>query len=195
MQSTSAELSRTHERFDSVQLTVDTVKINPPRWTSLGQFAGNLSGFVIFAAMAVKAWPEGFVGHFAAHVFGLLAIVALLCAVQSVVWMVRKIPTFDFRADSVVVHLTGWHAIHIPDHEIENVVLTSADQLPVIVALELVSPHQFRRQLPFLDRCYFDYSKKFVGCGLSYNVSLSAKDMAQFIELLEGRFGDRVVHG
>jgi hypothetical protein len=190
----SVELSRPYERLDSVQHSDDVVRIYPQKWIILGQFGGNTLGALTFSALAAAAWSGGLLGHIAAHVLGLLAIVALLCAVQSVVWAVRRIPTFDFRNDSVIVHLTGWHAIRIPDHEIENVVLTSTAQLPVIVALELASPQQFRGELSVLDRCYFDYSKKFVGCGLSYNLSLSSEEMAQFIEFLQGRFGDRLVH-
>ena len=166
--------------------------IHPQPWGSLGVFGGTFFGAIGFGAMAVTGWNNGGIGHVAAHLFGVLALVSLLCAVQSLVWAVRKIATLDLRPDSLIVYLTGWHAVQIQDHEVARIVLTPTAQLPIIVGIELVNPLAVRRSLSFLDRCYFDYSKKFVGCGLSYNVSLSSEDFAQFYHLLRTRFGDRV---
>ena len=166
--------------------------IYPKPWSNLGQFAGTIGAACGFVLLARFGWSKGIAGHIAAHIFGVFALVSLLCAVQSLVWAMRKIATLDLRSDSVILHLTGGHAIEIPDHEIAQVVLAGVAHRPMIVAFEVTSPNVFRGRLPFLDRCYFDYSKKFVGSGLSYHVSLSPEDLAQFINMLRTRFGERV---
>jgi hypothetical protein len=166
--------------------------IHPNRWSNLGQLAGTIAATLGFTLLAVFGSSNGPVGHIAAHIFGVLAMVSLLCVVQSLVWAVRKLPTFDFGFGSVTVYLMGWHPIPIQDHEIAQVVIRSTAQM--IIALQLVSPQRLRKQLPFLDRCYFDYSQKFVGSGLSYNVSLTSKDLAEFLDMLRTRFDERLVY-
>jgi len=48
------------------------------------------------------------------------------------------------------------------------------------------------RGLSFLDRCYFDYSRRFVGHGLSVSLHLDSGELSQFHRRLREQYGERV---
>ena len=116
----------------------------------------NLAGAAVFGGVCLWGLPNlGTIGYLLANFAGLLASVALLCAVQSAVWLILQLPTLQFDTNSTTVYLTGWRPITLEQKEIAEVVLHGAGGDRFSIAVELVAPGAVRRGLTVFDGFFF----------------------------------------
>ena len=125
----------------------------------------------------------------ASQIFGLLAVVALLCAVQSGLWGIRRLPTLRLDANVLTVFLTGWTPIRLEDRDIKRVTFYSVPDCPFCIAIVPASPNELLRRLTLLDRFYFRQSQRLAGFGFSYQVVLPPDEQAELVRILGARFG------
>ena len=179
--------------FDVFTQSQGSFTVLPHSRRSLSLCFWNLVGAFLFASICLWGTPGyGILGYLIANLAGLLASVALLCAVQSVVWLVLQLPSLQVDGSTTTVYLTGWRPITLEQSEIADVVLHSVGDVKFNVALELVSPQIVRRGLSIFDRFYFDYSQRFTGFGFSYSIVLRPDEQAKLVRALRAQFGARV---
>jgi hypothetical protein len=153
----------------------------------------NLTGAFLFGGVCLWGLPDyGMLGFLLANFAGLLASLALLCAVQSVVWLLLQLPSLQIDGSTTTVYLTGWRPIILEQSEIAEVVLRNAGGEKFNVTLELVSPEAVRRGLSVFDRLYFDSRERLSGFGFSHTIALRPDDQAKLVRALRAQFGARV---
>jgi hypothetical protein len=127
----------------------------------------------------------------AAHIVGLFAPVMLVCAIQGFVWAWRDLPDVIVHPRGVTIFLSGFQAIHLAVAEIASLLIYHHASYGVALAIEPFDRRKFRRRLIFIDRYYFDQSRRFVGHGLSLSLHLDTDDLSHFHTHIREQYGDR----
>jgi hypothetical protein len=159
---------------------------------SLYQTVGCLAGAVGFG---VFGWRSHFSGDWIYMVLGhfllVLAPVMLICAIQSLVWAVRRLPDVIVHERGVTTFLTGFRSIDLAAAEVASLLIYCRPEIGVSLAIEPADSEKFRRELSLMDRYYFDQSRKYVGHGLSLTLRLNAEELAEFYARLRAQYGER----
>ena len=145
-----------------------------------------MSGF-FWVSHSSKDWTLMIISHGAA----IVAPVMLICAIQSFVWALRRLPDLILTENGVTVFLCGFRAIHLAPEEIDALRIYKPANAGVALAIEPRDLTRFRKGLSLLDRFYFDQSRRFVGHGLSMSLRLDADEMSRLYARLRTQYGDR----
>jgi len=157
-------------------------------WQGMGTLAGALGfDFFCWRNHANGDWME----MIFAHVAGLLAMVMLLCAIQSTVWAWRNLPDVIVHEHGLTTFLTGFHAIHLAEADVAGLLLHLNPRGGPSLVIEPCDRETFRRGMGVLDRYYFDQSRRFAGHGLSYSLHLNAEELSHLYARLREQYGDR----
>lgn len=171
--------------YDSLEVSSQGLLVQPALGRQRFQLLGLVAGTLGFAAMSRLGIGDGIFGAFASQLFGLFAIVSLVCTIQTALWITRKLTSLQVDTTSVTVYLTGWKPIRLEDADIAKVVIHRTQHCPFCIAIIPTEPDRFRRSLFWLDRFYFKQSQRFVGYGLTYDLHLPVKQLDEFIRILE----------
>lgn len=177
--------------YDSLEVSSQGLLVQPALERQRYQLLGLVAGTLGFAAMSKFGMGEGIFGAIASQLFGLFALVSLVCTLQTAIWITRKLTSIQVDVTGITVYLTGWKPIRLEDADVAKVVIHRTQHCPFCIAILPIEPDRFRRGLFWLDRFYFKQSQRFVGYGLTYDLHLPAKQLDEFFHLLELRFGDR----